>query len=272
MDSVDAYVLTDKVRQTESILCPLSIVQCLLIQQLAARLNFQLTNPLSILCFFVVCICACTDLQCIMNMLRIPVRNCAQSHPLAHCVHTLYKLCPSTNDALVTYVRSHQFSYAQIEHSYFYSSGALRFVILSTLRVLLQHCITHLCLVWYVGFKCYICVRACVQRVVTISFYSLQNALHMRATRTFNDKSGVKRKNGEEWLIKMEDTEAHIPDVYEEVSSIRVPWGLHYRHLLSYCDYTRIAYFDISLRHTILSHIRQRRELVGMLANSFKPT
>ena len=40
----------------------------------------------------------------------------------------------------------------------------------------------------------------------------------MRATRTFTDKAGVMRRNGEEWLIKMEDTEAHIPDVYEEVS------------------------------------------------------
>ena len=39
----------------------------------------------------------------------------------------------------------------------------------------------------------------------------------MRATRTFTDKFGTKRKNGEEWLIKMEDTDAHIPDVYEEV-------------------------------------------------------
>lgn len=39
----------------------------------------------------------------------------------------------------------------------------------------------------------------------------------MRATRTFTDGAGVTRKNGEEWLIKMEDTEAHIPDVYEEV-------------------------------------------------------
>lgn len=46
----------------------------------------------------------------------------------------------------------------------------------------------------------------------------LQVALHMRATRTFTDKFGTKRKNGEEWLIKMEDTDAHIPDVYEEVS------------------------------------------------------
>ena len=24
-------------------------------------------------------------------------------------------------------------------------------------------------------------------------------------------------RTGEEWLVKMEDTEAHIPDVYEEV-------------------------------------------------------
>ena len=39
----------------------------------------------------------------------------------------------------------------------------------------------------------------------------------MRAYRTFKDVKGVTRKNGEEWLIKMADTEAHIPDVYEEV-------------------------------------------------------
>ena len=45
----------------------------------------------------------------------------------------------------------------------------------------------------------------------------MQVALHMRATRTFTDRNGVTHRNGEEWLIKMEDTEAHIPDVYEEV-------------------------------------------------------
>lgn len=46
-------------------------------------------------------------------------------------------------------------------------------------------------------------------------------ALHMRATRTFTDpRTGVTHKNGEEWLIKMEDTEAHIPDVYEEVVGV----------------------------------------------------
>ena len=39
----------------------------------------------------------------------------------------------------------------------------------------------------------------------------------MRAYWTFKDVKGVTHKNGEEWLIKMADTEAHIPDVYEEV-------------------------------------------------------
>ena len=48
-------------------------------------------------------------------------------------------------------------------------------------------------------------------------FIFVQVALHMRAYRTFKDVKGKTRKNGEEWLIKMADTEAHIPDVYEEV-------------------------------------------------------
>lgn len=42
----------------------------------------------------------------------------------------------------------------------------------------------------------------------------------MRATRTFVDGKGTTRKNGEEWLIKMVDTEAHIPGVYEEVVGV----------------------------------------------------
>jgi len=46
----------------------------------------------------------------------------------------------------------------------------------------------------------------------------------MRAYRTFKDVKGVTRKNGEEWLIKMADTEAHIPDVYEEVCSVTMKW------------------------------------------------
>lgn len=47
-----------------------------------------------------------------------------------------------------------------------------------------------------------------------------KKALHMRSLRTFKDDFGVVRKNGEEWLIKMSDTETHIPNVYEEVSGV----------------------------------------------------
>jgi Major Vault Protein repeat domain len=47
-----------------------------------------------------------------------------------------------------------------------------------------------------------------------------QKALHMRALKTFKDDFGVVRKNGEEWLIKMSDTETHIPNVYEEVQCL----------------------------------------------------
>ena len=48
-------------------------------------------------------------------------------------------------------------------------------------------------------------------------FVFIQKALHLRSTRTFKDDKGVLHKNGEEWLITMADTEAHIPNVYEEV-------------------------------------------------------
>ncbi|BFZ18950.1 hypothetical protein BsWGS_21989 [Bradybaena similaris] len=47
-----------------------------------------------------------------------------------------------------------------------------------------------------------------------------KKALHMRALRTFKDDFGVLRKNGEEWLITMKDTETHIPNVYEEVVGV----------------------------------------------------
>lgn len=55
--------------------------------------------------------------------------------------------------------------------------------------------------------------------VDVVSAYVLteKKALHMRCLRTFKDDFGVVRKNGEEWLIKMSDTETHIPNVYEEV-------------------------------------------------------
>ncbi|CAG5128156.1 unnamed protein product [Candidula unifasciata] len=47
-----------------------------------------------------------------------------------------------------------------------------------------------------------------------------KKALHMRSLRTFKDDFGVLRKNGEEWLITMKDTETHIPNVYEEVVGV----------------------------------------------------
>jgi len=42
----------------------------------------------------------------------------------------------------------------------------------------------------------------------------------MKALRTFKDDFGLVRKNGEEWLIKMANTETHIPNVYEQVGRL----------------------------------------------------
>eukprot|EP01120_Amphizonella_sp_Union-15-10_P007559 TRINITY_DN255_c0_g3_i4.p1 TRINITY_DN255_c0_g3~~TRINITY_DN255_c0_g3_i4.p1 ORF type:complete len:850 (+),score=263.87 TRINITY_DN255_c0_g3_i4:35-2551(+) len=55
--------------------------------------------------------------------------------------------------------------------------------------------------------------------VQTISAYVLtdKKALHLQSTRTFVDIFGKERKAGEEWLVTLEDTETHIPDVYEKV-------------------------------------------------------
>jgi major vault protein len=44
-----------------------------------------------------------------------------------------------------------------------------------------------------------------------------KKALHLRAKRTFTDIFSHQRKAGDEWLVTFEDTEIHIPDVYEEV-------------------------------------------------------
>jgi len=43
-------------------------------------------------------------------------------------------------------------------------------------------------------------------------------ALHLRATRTFDDAYGKHRKAGEEWLVtvKLSKKHTHILDVYEE--------------------------------------------------------
>ncbi|HEY9609899.1 colicin uptake protein [Allocoleopsis sp.] len=44
-----------------------------------------------------------------------------------------------------------------------------------------------------------------------------RKALHLRAKRTFQDIFSRQRKAGDEWLVTFEDTEIHIPDVYEQV-------------------------------------------------------
>jgi len=56
--------------------------------------------------------------------------------------------------------------------------------------------------------------------VVNAYVLTEKKALHLRSTRTFKDDKGVLHKNGEEWLITMADTEAHIPNVYEEVMGV----------------------------------------------------
>lgn len=48
----------------------------------------------------------------------------------------------------------------------------------------------------------------------------LQTALHLRALQNFRDLRGVARRTGEEWLVTVQDTEAHVPDVYEEVLGV----------------------------------------------------
>eukprot|EP00058_Branchiostoma_floridae_P020288 XP_002605778.1 hypothetical protein BRAFLDRAFT_58589 [Branchiostoma floridae] len=56
--------------------------------------------------------------------------------------------------------------------------------------------------------------------VVNAYVLTEKKALHMRALRTFKDFKNQTRKSGEEWLITMQDTETHIPDVYEEVVGV----------------------------------------------------
>jgi len=56
--------------------------------------------------------------------------------------------------------------------------------------------------------------------VVNAYVLTEKKALHMRSLMTFKDDFGVVRKNGEEWLITMNATETHIPNVYEEVVGV----------------------------------------------------
>jgi major vault protein len=64
-------------------------------------------------------------------------------------------------------------------------------------------------------------------------------ALHMRAIRTFTDTFDKVRKTGEEWLITLEATEAHIPQVSEELVGIVKITTLNNRQyavILNPCD------------------------------------
>ncbi|KAL2766240.1 major vault protein isoform 3, partial [Daubentonia madagascariensis] len=47
-----------------------------------------------------------------------------------------------------------------------------------------------------------------------------KTALHLRARQNFRDTRGVARRTGEEWLVTVQDTEAHVPDVHEEVLGV----------------------------------------------------
>ncbi|XP_037669514.1 major vault protein isoform X2 [Choloepus didactylus] len=47
-----------------------------------------------------------------------------------------------------------------------------------------------------------------------------KTALHLRARQNFRDFMGTPRRTGEEWLVTVHDTEAHVPDVHEEVLGV----------------------------------------------------
>ncbi|XP_013360227.1 PREDICTED: major vault protein isoform X1 [Chinchilla lanigera] len=59
-----------------------------------------------------------------------------------------------------------------------------------------------------------------------------KTALHLRARQNFQDFRGVARRTGEEWLVTVRDTAAHVPDVYEEVLGVVPITTLGPRH---YC-------------------------------------
>ena len=59
-----------------------------------------------------------------------------------------------------------------------------------------------------------------VVSVVDAFVLTEKKALHMRSLKTFVDEFGKKRLNGEEWLITINDTETHIPGVYEGVVGV----------------------------------------------------
>ncbi|XP_059809284.1 major vault protein isoform X3 [Hypanus sabinus] len=56
-----------------------------------------------------------------------------------------------------------------------------------------------------------------VLTVVNAYILTEKRALHLRALQTFKDSRDRTRRTGEEWLVTLEDAEAYIPGVYEEV-------------------------------------------------------
>lgn len=58
-------------------------------------------------------------------------------------------------------------------------------------------------------------VQTCKANILTE-----KTAIHVRALKSFRDQLGKTRKNGEEYLITLDDMESHIPDVYEEVIGV----------------------------------------------------
>uniref|UniRef100_A0A8C0GKC2 Major vault protein n=1 Tax=Chelonoidis abingdonii TaxID=106734 RepID=A0A8C0GKC2_CHEAB len=63
-----------------------------------------------------------------------------------------------------------------------------------------------------------------------------KRALHLRATKTFRDPQDTVRRTGEEWLVTLAQSEAYIPDVYEEVVGIVDITTLSSRQYCVVCD------------------------------------
>jgi len=75
-----------------------------------------------------------------------------------------------------------------------------------------------------------------VVAVVNAHVLTEKIALMVRATRTFTDSRGVRRKNGERWLVRFSDMETFIPDVYEVVDEEQDVTTLTSRQYCVVCD------------------------------------
>lgn len=64
------------------------------------------------------------------------------------------------------------------------------------------------------------CAHEEVIDIVNAFILTDKKALHVRALRPFKDTGGRDRRTGEEWLVTMDDREAHIPSVAEEVVGV----------------------------------------------------